>query len=75
MQLAKGQPIRAFSDMTMAPAETEMVAAAIAALMKDAARGIFQLTGPRDMSYFEIGRYIADKLGANRALVKESNTV
>jgi dTDP-4-dehydrorhamnose reductase len=72
--LAKGQPIRAFGDMTMAPAETQMVAAAIAALMKDAARGIFQLTGPRDMSYLEIGCYIADKLGANRDLVKESST-
>ena len=60
--------------MTMAPTETELVAAAVAALMKDAARGIFQLTGSRDLSYFNIGCYLADRLGANRALVKESNT-
>jgi dTDP-4-dehydrorhamnose reductase len=72
--LSKGQPIRAFGDMTMAPTETELVAAAVAALMKDAARGIFQLTGSRDLSYFNIGCYLADRLGANRALVKESNT-
>jgi dTDP-4-dehydrorhamnose reductase len=72
--LAKGEPIRAFSDMTMAPAETAMVSAVIAALMKDAARGIFQLTGPSDLSYFEIGCHIADKLGAKRALVNESKT-
>jgi dTDP-4-dehydrorhamnose reductase len=72
--LAKGRSISAFRDMTMAPAETVMVAAAVAALMKDAARGIFQLTGPRDLSYFTIGCYLADRLGANRILVKESNT-
>lgn len=72
--LQAGKQIRAFSDMTMAPTETDMVAAAIAALMKDAACGIFQLTGPRDVSYADIGRYLAEKLGADPALVIESNT-
>lgn len=72
--LAVGAPIRCFRDMTMAPAETTMVAAAIAALMKDDARGIFQLTGPRDLSYAEIGRYLARQLGADPALVKDSAT-
>jgi len=43
--------------------------------MKDAARGIFQFTGPRDLSYLEIGRHIATKLGAPRSLVDESTTV
>ena len=73
--LTKGHPIRAFYDMTMAPAEMATVAEAIAALMKDAARGIFQLTGPRDLSYFEIGCHIADRLGANRVLVRQGSTV
>jgi dTDP-4-dehydrorhamnose reductase len=72
--LAAGKEIRAFRDMTMAPAETEMVAAAIAALMNDAARGIFQLTGPRDVSYADIGRYLATKLDADPKLVIEGNT-
>jgi dTDP-4-dehydrorhamnose reductase len=74
-KLAAGQPIRAFSDMTMAPVETAMVCDAISMLMKDAARGIFQLTGPRDLSYLEIGRHIAAELGADRSLVGESTTV
>ena len=73
--LAAGQPIRAFSDMTMAPVETAMVCDAIAMLMKDAARGVFQLTGPRDLSYLEIGHHIAAELGADRSLVCESTTV
>jgi dTDP-4-dehydrorhamnose reductase len=74
-KLAAGQPIRAFSDMTMAPVETAMVCDAIAMLMKDGARGIFQLTGPRDLSYLEIGSYIAAQLGADRSLVTESTTI
>jgi dTDP-4-dehydrorhamnose reductase len=69
--LAAGKEIRAFSDMTMAPAETEMVAQTIAALMKDGSRGTFQLTGPRDVSYADIGRYIGRQLGADPALVVE----
>ena len=74
-KLAAGQPIRAFSDMTMAPVETAMVCDAIAMLMKDGARGIFQLTGPRDLSYLEIGRHIAAELGVARSLVGEGTTV
>lgn len=70
--LAAGQPIRAFRDMTMAPAKTTTVAQAVAALMKDSARGIFQLTGPRDLSYFEVGRHLATTVGADPALVKSS---
>ena len=73
--LASGRPIRAFSDMTMAPIETAMVCDAIALLMKDAPRGIFQLTGPRDLSYLEIGRHIAERLGVDRSLVAEGTTV
>lgn len=72
--LAAGKEIRAFRDMTMAPAETEMVAQAIAALMKDGPRGTYQLTGPRDVSYADIGRYIAKQLGADPALVVEGST-
>jgi dTDP-4-dehydrorhamnose reductase len=74
-KLAVGQPIRAFSDMTMAPVETAMVCDVIAILMKDGARGIFQLTGPRDLSYLEIGRHIAAQLGVARSLVSEGTTV
>ncbi len=71
--LAAGKPIHAFYDMTMAPAEISMVTTTISGLMRDRARGIFQLTGPRDLSYFEIGRYVAKTLGADPALVIEDN--
>jgi dTDP-4-dehydrorhamnose reductase len=67
--LSAGQSIAAFHDMTMAPVPVDMVAAAIAALLDERASGIFQLTGPRDVAYLEIGRHLARRIGAAAALV------
>jgi len=69
--LAAGRPIDppAFHDMTMAPTPIGAVARAIEALMNDRASGIFQLTGPRDVSYFEAARFLAERLAADPALV------
>jgi dTDP-4-dehydrorhamnose reductase len=68
--LGAGRPIRAFADMMMAPTPIGLVAAAIDGLMRAQATGIFQLSGPRDVSYAEIGRYIAQRIGASPRLVE-----
>jgi dTDP-4-dehydrorhamnose reductase len=70
--LSAGTPIRAFSDLTMAPTPTDMVCTAIAALLHDRACGIFQLTGPRDVSYADVGRFLAATLDADPKLVIEA---
>jgi dTDP-4-dehydrorhamnose reductase len=62
--LRAGNSIRAFHDMRMAPAPTELVVRAITLLLRDKARGIFQLSGPRDVSYLEIGYHLAERVGA-----------
>ena len=67
--LTARQPIRAFHDMTMAPVPTELVTAGITALLHDRARGIFQLTGSRDATYADVGRFIAHRVGADPTLV------
>ena len=67
--LAAGRPIRAFHDMTMAPAPMDAVARAIEALMGERAAGIFQLTGPRDVTYVDVGQFLAERLGADPGLV------
>jgi dTDP-4-dehydrorhamnose reductase len=67
--LTAGKPIRAFHDMTMAPAPMDAVARAIAALTGEQAAGVFQLTGPRDVAYTEVGNHLAERLGADPALV------
>ncbi len=67
--LAAGRRVRAFHDMMIAPTPIDIVIDAITGLMRQAARGIFQLTGPRDASYADIARYLAVQLGADPALV------
>jgi dTDP-4-dehydrorhamnose reductase len=69
-ELAAGQSIRPFHDMVMAPTPVGAAAAAIAALLADHAAGIWQLTGSQDVSYAEIGSYIAQQIGADPALVR-----
>ena len=65
-KLAAGQPnpcLQRHDDQ--APVETAMACDAIAMLMKDGARGVFQLTGPRDLPYLEIGRHVASELAVS----------
>ena len=68
--LSAGQPIHAFHDLTMAPTPAEMVASTIALLLRERAAGIWQLTGPRDVPYADVGDYVADRVGAPRSLVE-----
>jgi dTDP-4-dehydrorhamnose reductase len=71
--LGAGKPIRVFNDMTLAPTPTDLVSTAIAALLRDRARGFFQLTGPRDVSYADIGRFLSGYLGAAPQLINETS--
>jgi dTDP-4-dehydrorhamnose reductase len=73
--LQQRQPIRAFHDMMMAPAPTPLVSDVILALMQDRSTGIFQFTGPRDVSYAETGRYLAAKLAVDPRLVEETSAL
>jgi dTDP-4-dehydrorhamnose reductase len=73
--LSAGKPIRAFNDMTLAPTPTDLVCAVIGTLLEDRASGIFQLTGPRDVAYAEVGRFLAAHLGVEPALVRETSAL
>jgi dTDP-4-dehydrorhamnose reductase len=68
--LSAHRPITAFHDMTMAPVPIDLVAAAISAMMEDRSTGVFQLTGPRDVSYVQAGCRIAELIGADSGLVR-----
>jgi dTDP-4-dehydrorhamnose reductase len=74
-ELSAGKPIRVFNDMPLAPTPTDLICTAIAALLQDRARGIFQLTGPRDVSYAEIGRFLVGHLDADPRLVNETSAL
>jgi dTDP-4-dehydrorhamnose reductase len=59
--------------MTLAPTKIASVTAAISALLGERASGIFQLTGPRDVSYADVGRFVAQKLGVESSLVQAAS--
>jgi len=67
--LSSRQSIQAFDDMRLAPTPIELVSSTIATLLQDRAAGIFQLTGPRDVTYAEVGHFLADRLNADPAQV------
>ena len=73
--LSAGEPIRAFHDMTMAPTPMEQVSSAIAALLESRAPGVFQLTGPEDVSYANVAYHLARQLGADPALVRSVGAI
>jgi dTDP-4-dehydrorhamnose reductase len=71
--LSAGEPIRAFHDMTMAPVPIGLASAAIAALLESRASGVFQLTGPQDVTYADVAHHLAGKLNADPGLVRSVN--
>jgi dTDP-4-dehydrorhamnose reductase len=74
-ELSAGRPIRAFSDMTIAPIPVDLVAMSIARMMEDCVPVIAQLTGPRDVAYAEVGRFLAEKIGADPRLVEPASAL
>jgi dTDP-4-dehydrorhamnose reductase len=68
--LAAGQPVYPFRDMFMAPTPVGVAAAAITALITERSVGIWQLSGPEDVSYAEIAADIGRRLRADPALVQ-----
>jgi dTDP-4-dehydrorhamnose reductase len=68
--LVTGQAVHPFRDMFMAPTPVGVAAAAITALIADRCSGIWQLSGPEDVSYAEIAAHIGRHLQADPALVQ-----
>lgn len=67
--LSAGRAIHAFSDMTLAPTPIDIVATTIVRMMEDQSPVIAQLTGPQDVAYADVGRFLANKIGADPRLV------
>ncbi len=68
--LAAGKRVHPFDDMMTAPTLVDDAAAAIIALLRARASGIWQLSGAADVSYAEIARFIARRIGTDPALVE-----
>ncbi|HUB71436.1 MAG TPA: sugar nucleotide-binding protein [Acidimicrobiales bacterium] len=71
--LLAGERVFAFSDMVLAPVPLDIVALAVSALLDERASGVFQLSGPADVSYADFARCMALALGAEAGLVEENS--
>ncbi|MFW5501571.1 MULTISPECIES: SDR family oxidoreductase [unclassified Maridesulfovibrio] len=68
--LAAGQEITPFKDLTIAPVLFEDAALACCKIMEKGGNGFFHCSGPQEISYLEVGRMLCEKSGFNSELFK-----
>lgn len=74
-ELSSGNQIVAFSDLRMAPISLEDVLSALLAIGDRPVSGIFQISGSKDISYYDAARHLALRLGVDPALVVERRAI
>jgi dTDP-4-dehydrorhamnose reductase len=67
--LKKGEKVEAFDDLRFAPLPLAPVLTALADMGVHKRSGIFHLSGTHDISYYQIARALAEKLGVDTSLV------
>ena len=67
--LLKGEAIRAFSDLPFSPISLDLAVRVLEEAGSRKTRGIVQISAQRDVSYEEAARFLANRLGADGALV------
>lgn len=67
--LRSGKPIRAFSDMVMAPLVPDLTVEALSRVGERRVQGIVHLAASRDITYFDAGRQLAHEMNASLDLV------
>ena len=73
--LRRGKPTTAYSDIHIAPISINDAISAILAACSDQGTGIYQMSGARDISYFEALTHVAKRLGADPSLVRSARAV
>jgi len=71
--LSEGQPILAFTDLSVSPISINDVIKKIDLLVRQKAKGIFQISGSNDMSYFEFAKDFATSNGFPKELVRKDS--
>jgi dTDP-4-dehydrorhamnose reductase len=67
--LAAGRPVRAFADMRLAPVPLALAADAVCEIALRRLGGVYQLSGPQDVTYLEVAQRLAERLGAPASLI------
>lgn len=73
--LQAGEPIDAFSDLLLAPVSVGLATTVCVALGETRGRGIYQVSSYDEVSYAELARMVAERVGAPEGLVHEITSV
>jgi dTDP-4-dehydrorhamnose reductase len=68
-KLRRGEPVTAFDDMSLAPVPLQSAVAAMLTLMRKRISGVFQLSGPEDVTYSAMAKRLCSYLDRPEALV------
>ena len=71
--LRASRPISLFDDEWRTPLATDVAAGAITTALDADATGLFHLAGPDRLSRFDMGRIIADVLGADASVIQRAS--
>jgi dTDP-4-dehydrorhamnose reductase len=72
--LKAGHPVEAFTDLICAPMPVDFVAEALARIGAQQKGGLFHLSGADEVSYADLARLLALRLGVDGALVKPTTS-
>lgn len=68
--LRRGEPVTPFTDLRLAPVPVDLVCAAIEGIVGRGGTGIWQLSGPEDITYADAALHLARRMGADGGLVR-----
>ena len=71
--LRDGNPISAFSDMTLSPVELGDVVALLSFIGSRAEPGLYQASGARDISYHDFALMLASQMGIDGSMVRATS--
>lgn len=72
--LKAGRPVEAFTDLICAPMPVDFVAEALARIGAQQKGGLFHLSGADEVSYADLARSLALRLGVDAALVRPTTS-
>lgn len=73
--LRNHKPIEAFHDMVIAPISLSYVVEALARIGCQHDTGCYQISGPEDVSYYQLGCYLAQRLCRPATLVRSTSAI
>jgi dTDP-4-dehydrorhamnose reductase len=69
--LGSGEAIQAASDMYISPVSADLAVNTLLSLSASTKEGIYQLSAPEDISYFDVARLLAGSTGSNQEQVNQ----